>query len=229
MKSNLKKTDAELKTDVLAELKYEPGVEVTDIGVLVKDGTVTLNGYVTSYGEKWDAVRATKRVAGVNAIADDIEVKLRDSVHHTDGEIAAAAANQINSSSTTIPPEGIQVTVREGRITLEGEVEWWYQKSSAESAIQYLAGVRGVTNLITVKPKLSPANIETDIQSAFKRNALFDAKQIQVEASGNKVFLRGKVRNYGELEEAERVAWAAPGVYSVDNQIQVDCSAGFSA
>jgi osmotically-inducible protein OsmY len=229
MKSNIKKSDSELKTDVLAELKYEPGVEVTDIGVLVKDGAVTLNGYVTSYGEKWDAVRATKRVAGVNAIADDIEVKLRDSVRHTDGEIAAAAANQINWSSTTIPSEGIEVTVREGRITLEGEVEWWYQKISAESAVQYLAGVKGVTNLITIKPKLSPANIETDIQSAFKRNALFDAKKIQVEASGNKVILSGKVRNYGEREEAERVAWAAPGVYSVDNQIKVEWSCGFPA
>ena len=228
MKSDLKKTDLELKTDVLAELRYEPGVEVTDIGVLVKDGAVTLNGFVTSYGERWDAVRATKRVAGVIAIADDMEVKLPNSVRRTDGEIAATAANQINWSSTTIPPEGIQVTVREGRISLEGEVEWWYQKSSAETAVQHLAGVKGVTNLITIKPKLSPANIETDIQSAFKRNALFDAKKIEVEASGNKVILRGTVRNYGELEEAERVAWAAPGVYSVDNQIKVDCSCGFS-
>jgi VCBS repeat-containing protein len=229
MKSDLKKTDLELKTDVLAELRYEPGVEVTDIGVLVKDGAVTLNGFVTSYGERWDAVRATKRVAGVIAIADDMEVKLPNSVRRTDGEIAAAAANQINWSSTTILPEGIQVTVREGRITLEGEVEWWYQKSSAETAVQHLAGVKGVTNLITIKPKLSPANIETDIQSAFKRNALFDAKKIQVEASGNKVILRGTVRNYAEYEEAERVAWAAPGVYSVDNQIKVDWSGGFSA
>jgi len=229
MKSNFKKTDLQLKTDVLAELRYEPGVEVTDIGVLVKDGAVTLNGFATSYGEKWDAVRATKRVAGVIAIADDIEVKLRDSMRRTDGEIAAAAANQINCSSTTIPPAGIEVTVREGRITLEGEVEWWYQKSSAESAVQHLAGVTGVTNLITIKPKLSPINIELDIQSAFQRNALFDARKIQVAASGNQVILRGTVRNYAEYEEAERVAWAAPGVYSVDNQIKVDWCGGFSA
>jgi VCBS repeat-containing protein len=203
-------------------------VEVTDIGVLVKDGAVTLNGFVTSYGEKWDAVRATKRVAGVNAIADDIEVKLRDSVRRTDGEIAAAAANQINCASTTIPSAGIQITVREGRITLEGQVEWWYQKSSAETAVQYLAGVKGVNNLITVKPTLSPGNIETDIQSAFKRNALFDARTIEAEASGNNVILRGKVRNYSEREEAERIAWAAPGVSSVDNQIKVEWSWGFS-
>jgi VCBS repeat-containing protein len=228
MKKNIKKSDLELKTDVLAELKYEPGVSVTDIGVLVKDGAVTLNGYVTSYGEKWDAVRATKRVAGVNAIADDIEVKLRDSIRRTDGEIAAAAANQINPASTTMPA-GIAVTVREGRITLEGEVEWWYQKSSAESAVQYLAGVKGVSNLITVKPRLSSADIAVDIQSAFKRNALFEAGKIQVETSGNNVTLRGKVRNYGEREEAERVAWAAAGVSSVDNEIKVEWLGSFSA
>jgi VCBS repeat-containing protein len=228
MKKNIKKSDLELKTDVLAELKYEPGVSVTDIGVLVKDGAVTLNGYVTSYGEKWDAVRATKRVAGVNAIADDIEVKLRDSIRRTDGEIAAAAANQINPGSTTMPA-GIAVTVREGRITLEGEVEWWYQKSSAESAVQYLAGVKGVSNLITVKPRLSSADIAVDIQSAFKRNALFEAGKIQVETSGNNVTLRGKVRNYGEREEAERVAWAAAGVSSVDNEIKVEWLGSFSA
>jgi VCBS repeat-containing protein len=228
MKNNIKKSDLELKTDVLAELKYEPGVAVTDIGVLVKDGAVTLNGYVTSYGEKWDAVRATKRVAGVSAIADDIEVKLRDSIRRTDGEIAAAAANQINPASTTMP-QGIEVTVREGRITLEGEVEWWYQKNAAESAVQYLAGVKGVNNLITVKPKASSTDIATDIQSAFKRNALFDARKIQVDASGSNVTLRGKVRNYGEREEAERVAWAAPGVCSVENEIKVEWSWNLSA
>jgi osmotically-inducible protein OsmY len=229
MKSNTKKSDAELKADVLAELNYEPGVQVTNIGVLVKNGAVTLNGYVTNYGEKWHAVRATKRVAGVHAIADDIEVKLLDSVRRTDGEIAAAAANQINSLSTTIPPDDVEITVREGRIILEGEVEWWHQKNSAETAVQYLAGVKGVNNLITIKPKLSSVGIETDIKSAFKRNALFDAKKIQVETSGSKVILRGRARNYGEREEAERVAWAAPGVHSVDNQVQIEWDFGLSA
>ena len=176
MKSNIKKSDTELKTDVLAELKYEPSVKVTDIGVLVKDGAVTLNGYATSYGEKWDAVRAAKRVAGVKAIADDIEVKLPDSLRRTDGDIAAAAANQINWS-TTIPTGTVGVTVREGWITLEGEVEWWYQKTAAENAVRYLAGVKGVTNLITIKPKVAPAAVATAIKSAFERNAILDANE----------------------------------------------------
>jgi len=220
MKSNIKKTDTELKRDVLAELKYEPSVKVTDIGVLVNDGAVTLNGYASTYGEKWDAVRAAKRVAGVKAIADDIEVKLPDSPRRTDGDIAAAAANQIDWS-TTIPTGTIEVAVREGWITLEGEVEWWYQKDAAENAVRYLAGVKGVSNLITIKPKVASAEVATAIKSAFERNALLDANKIQVETSGNKVVLRGKVRNHAERDEAERAAWGAPGVWSVDNKLKV--------
>ena len=210
----LEKTDAELKTDVLSELKYEPGVEVTDIGVLAKDGTVTLNGYATSYMEKGEAVRAVKRVAGVKAIADDIEVKLPGSLRRTDGDIAAAAASQIDWS-TTIPAETVGITVREGWITLDGEVEWWRQKNAAENVVQHLSGVRGVSNLLSIKPKLTATTVETAIKAAFKRNALLDANKIHVEASANKVILRGNVRNFAELEEAERVAWAAPGVFSV--------------
>jgi len=221
MKSHLKISDGQLKDDVLAELKYEPCVNVTDIGVLVKGGTVTLNGYATSYGEKWYAVRAAKRVAGVKAIADDIEVKLPDSQSWTDGDIAAAAANQIDWSSTTIPPKNIGVTVREGRITLEGEVEWWHQKIAAENAVQHLPGVKTVSNLITIRPTLAPGEVKTAIKAAFERHALLDASGIQVEASGNKVVLRGTTRNYTEREEAERAAWAASGVLSVDNQLQV--------
>ena len=221
MKGNTIITDTELKMDVLAELRYEPSVRITDIGVLVKDGAVTLNGCAASYCEKCDAVRTAKRVAGVRAIADDIEVKLPDSIRRTDGEIAAAAANQIDWS-TTIPRGAVEVTVSEGQTTLEGEVEWWYQKNAAENAVQYLAGVTGVTNAITIKPKLAPGDIETALKSALARSALLDAKTIRVETSANKVLLRGTVRNYFEREEAERVAWAAPGVYSVENQLKVE-------
>jgi osmotically-inducible protein OsmY len=220
MQTITKKTDATLKTDVLAELNYEPSVKVTDIGVLVKDGTVTLNGYATSYGEKWEAVRAVKRVAGVLAIADDIEVKLPSSLKCDDGDIATAAAHQIEVG-TSIPAGIVQVTVRNGWITLEGCVEWQYQKDAARQVVQPLEGVKGVANVIEIAPKLKASELETNIQSAVGRNAVLDAKYIRVETEGNKVILRGDVRNYQEREEAERVAWAAPGVLSVANHLEV--------
>jgi len=215
------KSDTEIKNDVLSELKYEPRVKVTDIGVLVKDGTVTLNGFATSYGEKWDAVKAVKRIAGVKAIADDIEVKFPDTLRRDDGDIATAAANLI-AWSTTIPKEGVQVTVSQGRITLEGQVEWWYQKAAAEDGVRYLTGVNGVSNRITIKPRVTPTKIEEAIQAAFERRAVLDAKKIEVETSSGKVTLTGTVRNYAEWDEAEQVAWAAPGVSSVHNELTVD-------
>jgi VCBS repeat-containing protein len=146
----LDKTDTEIKTDVLSELKYEPNIKVTDIGVLVKDGTVTLNGSVTNYHEKLVAVHAVKRVAGVVAIADDIEVILPDSPYRSDGDIAAAAAHKLEWS-TTIPKGTVIPTVHNGWISLEGEVEWWYQQDAAETAVQHLAGVRGVSNSLRVQ------------------------------------------------------------------------------
>jgi osmotically-inducible protein OsmY len=221
MQHTTEKTDTELKDDVLSELKYDPSVRVSDIGVLAKNGTVTLNGYATSYSEKWGAVHATKRVAGVKAIADDIELHIPASYHRTDTDIAAAVINQIDWS-TTIPSGTVQVTVRNGWITLEGEVEWWYQKNAAGSLVRQMAGVKEVTNSISISPKATKEEVETDIKSAFKRNAILDAKDIRVETSGNNVTLHGQVRNYSEYDEAERVAWSEPGVSSVDNRIAVD-------
>lgn len=221
---SVQKTDTDLKTDVLAELAYEPSIKVTDIGVLVKDGTVTLNGYATSSNEKWQAVQATRRVAGVKAIADDILVKLPSSSLHTDGDIATAVAHHIDWF-TPIPKGTIKVTVSDAWITLEGEVEWQYLKSSAENFLSNLSGVKGVSNLIIVKPSkpsLKATDITSDIRDAFKRNALLDANKISVETTGNKVTLHGKVRNYAELDEAERIAWSALGVHSVDNQLKVE-------
>lgn len=223
MRAAIEKTDTEIKTRVLSELNYEPSVKATDIGVLVKDGTVTLNGYATSYGEKWDAVRAAKRVAGVNGIADEIEVKLPDSHKRTDGDIAAAAANQI-ALTTRIPKGCVTITVRDGRIVLEGEVEWWFQKDNAEKAVQDLQGVKMVANMITIKSAIAPVAIETAIRSAFERNALLDAGKVHVETSANKVTLTGKVDNWTEREEAERAAWSSAGVYSVDNQLKIQWS-----
>ena len=229
MKSNLAiqssgdNSDADIKNNVLAELKYEPSVKATDIGVLVNDGTLTLNGFVTSYWEKWGAVSAAKRVAGVKAIADDIEVRLPSSTHHSDGDIAAAAASQMEWA-TTIPEKTIDITVREGFITLKGEVEWWFQKDAAERAVQTLMGVKGVSNLITIKPKLTASGIEKSITSAFERSALLDSGNIEVEVSGGEVTLSGEVRNQAERQQAERIAWRAPGVSMVDNQITVNWS-----
>jgi osmotically-inducible protein OsmY len=226
--NTLEKTDMELKDDVIAELKYEPIVKVTDIGVLVKNGTVTLNGYVSSYVEKLEAVQAVKRIAGVKAIADDIEIQLPASYHRNDGDIAAAATNQLNWA-TLIPPGTIQVTVRDGLITLEGEVEGWHQKTIAANVVRHLLGVKGVSNRLSLaqplqlqhEPTVKPVEVERAIKSAFKRSAVVDANKIRVETSGRSVELFGNVRNLAEREEAERAAWAAPGVFSVDNQLTV--------
>ena len=228
MNNTIEKTDLELKDDVLAELKYEPIVKVTDIGVLVKNGTVTLNGYVSSYVEKLEAVQAVKRIAGVKAIADDIEIQLPASYHRTDGDIATAATNQINWA-TLIPPGTVRVTVREGLITLEGEVEGWFQKNVAANVVRHLLGVKGVSNRLSltpplkmnIEPTVKPVAVERAIKSAFKRSAVVDANKIRVETNGGNVELFGNVRNLAEREEAERAAWAAPGVFSVDNQLTV--------
>ena len=198
-------------------------MKTSDIGVLVKDGTVTLNGFTSSYWEKANAVRAAKRVVGVNAIADDIQVKLPGSFNRTDGDIASAAAQQIKWSPT-IPVDKVKVTVRDGWLTLEGEVEWWFEKNAAENAVHYLMGVKGVSNSISIKPKLSAIAIESDIHAAFKRSAMLDANEVAVSTSGNTVTLRGEVRTFAERDEVDRIAWAAPGVMLVVNELTVKWS-----
>ena len=216
-------SDVDLKNDILSELKYEPSVKTSDIGVLVKDGTVTLNGYTSSYWEKSHAIRAAKRVVGVNAIADEIQIKLPGSLDRNDSDIAAAAGQQIKWAPS-VPDDAVKVTVRDGWVTLEGEVPWWYQKNAAENAIHYLLGVKGVSNEISIKPQVSAVGIESDIQAALKRSSALDSDEVTVTALGSSVTLRGKVRTYAEKEDAARTAWAAPGVISVDNQISVNWS-----
>jgi osmotically-inducible protein OsmY len=216
----LDKTDTEIKTDVLSELKYDPSLKVTEIGVLVTDGVVTLNGYTTSFDEKLAAVHAVKRVAGVVAIADDIELHIPDANHRTDGEIAAAAAHKI-TWATTIPTGTVQITVRNGWIILEGEVEWWYQKNAAETVMRSIAGVHGVSNSISIKPTNKIPAVGMDIEAAIDRNAMLDASKIRVEIVGSKVILHGTVRTLAQREEAERIAWAAQGVFSVEDHLAV--------
>jgi osmotically-inducible protein OsmY len=215
------KTDDRIKTDVLSELTFEPAVKVTDIGVLVKDGVVTLTGCAFSHGEKWHAIRAAKRVAGVKSIVDEIKVSIPEPHRRADQEIATAASHQLDWS-TTIPKGSAKVTVHEGWITLEGEVAWQYQKTSAEDVLQHMIGVKGITNNIAIRPLISATDVEKAITSAFERNAVLDAKKIEVQTAGSKVTLRGKLTNSNERDEAERVAWAAPGVLTVDNQITLE-------
>lgn len=216
----LDKTDTEIKTDILSELKYDPSFNATEIGVLVKDGIVTLNGYASSFDEKLAAVHAVKRVAGVLAIADDIELKISDVNHRTDGEIATAAAHQI-AWSTTIPAGAVAITIRNGWIILEGEVEWWYQKNAAEVAVRHLSGVCGVSNSISIKSTDQIPAVGMDIEAAFDRNVILDASKIRIEIVGNKVILHGTVRTIAQHEEAERIAWAAKGVLSVEDHLAV--------
>ena len=214
------KTDLDLKSDVLSELEYEPGVKVEDIGVSVKDGIVTLNGAVSGYAEKLAAERAVKRVAGVRGLAEDLTVEVPESARRTDSEIAAAALAAIERVST-VPEGSIKVMVRQGSLTLEGTVDGWHQKTAAEEAVRHLAGVRGVTNFVKLKPGPVPLNVKGAIEAAFQRHALLDARQLQVETEGGKVVLRGDVRSFMERDEAERAASAAPGVTAFENRIVI--------
>ena len=213
------KTDLELKKDILAELAYEPSINAADIGVSVKQGGVLLNGSVSSYAAKLAAAHAAKRVAGVKGVADEIAVRLPDSSRRTDDEIVAAAAKSIDWI-ITVPTGAVTVMVRDGWLTLEGVVEWAHQKNAAEEAVQRLPGVKGINNLIIIRPKQpTPSDVNTAIKAAFERHALLDAGKITVETSGSKVVLRGTLGSCLEREEAERAARSAPGVSEVENHI----------
>jgi osmotically-inducible protein OsmY len=214
------KSDAEIERDVKDELYWNPDLDATDIAVAVKNGVVTLTGFVKSYSDKYEAEAAAKRVAGVVAVANDLEVRLPNIDERPDPEIARDAAAAIKAQ-LPFSAEHIKVVVKAGWITLEGQVEWQYQKNSAEYAVRRVRGVKGVTNLILIKPRVEPSEIKSKIVDAFKRNAQLDANRIQVETNGSEVILKGTVRSWVEREEAERVAWSAPGVTKVDDQIVV--------
>jgi osmotically-inducible protein OsmY len=214
------RSDSDIKRDVEDELRWDPDIDATDIGVAVKNGVVTLTGFVRSYIQKYEAEAAAKRVAGVVGLANDIEVRLPSGDERPDPEIARDAVAQIK---TYLPVswEHIKVVVKGGWVTLEGEVEWNYQRESAERAVRRLKGVKGVSNLITLKPRVAPADIKRKIEEAFRRNAEVDANRITVETRDGEVILKGTVRSWFEREEAERVAWSAPGVRKVEDRISI--------
>jgi osmotically-inducible protein OsmY len=218
------KSDLQLHKDVLDELRWDPRVNEAEIGVAAKDGVVTLTGSVPTFAQKYAAEKVVERVTGVRAIADDLHVRPSGTFLRNDTDIAHSAVNAL-AWDIEVPAEKITTKVESGWITLMGEVDWNYQKTAAERAVRYLGGVRGISNLIEVKPKVTPQEVKTKIEAALKRNAELDAKRITVETSGTKVTLKGNVRSWAERTDAERAAWSAPGVKEVDDRLMVASAA----
>jgi VCBS repeat-containing protein len=215
------KSDVQIQQDVMEELKWEPFLNASDIGVSVKNGIVTLSGQVDSYAKKIAAEKSTKNVNGVKAIAEDIQIGVSPTHDKTDTEIAEAVLNALKWH-TAVQEEKIKIKVEDGNVRLDGEVEWEYQRSNAKTAIENLSGVKSVINFITVKAKVLAADVTEKIMDAFHRNATIDAACIKPEITGNKVTLLGKVRSVSEKEDAESAAWNAPGVTTVENKLLVD-------
>jgi len=219
------KTDSELQRDVTTELKWEPTIHATEIDVAVKNGVVTLSGDVDTYGMKWAAERAVKRVSGVKGLTEEIKVTVPSSYKRNDEDIARSATDILNWN-VWVPRDRVKVIVQNGWMTLSGEVDWFHQKEYAEHAVRHMTGVRGVTNSITIKPPVptvKTSEVKNGIENALKRNArlLRDADKIQVELSGSKVILRGSVGSWPDLEEAEYATYCAPGVSEVENKLTV--------
>jgi osmotically-inducible protein OsmY len=213
--------DSKLQHDVIDELSWEPSIDAAAIGVAVADGIVTLTGQVRSLAEKWSAEHVAKRVVGVQAVANDIVVRLPDESRRTDAEIARVALNALEWD-VWVPHHHVMVSVSDGIVKLEGEVDSQHQKQAAERVIRQLTGVKGVTNLLHVKAVVAPADVKARIKAAFQRSALIDAGQIQIETRDGKVILRGRVRSWAERDTAEQAAWAAPGVATVVDLLTIE-------
>lgn len=214
------RTDSEIKRDVEAELKWDPDIDPTDIGVTVRSGVVTLTGFVRNYSAKYQAEADVKRVSGVVAVANDLKVQLPSDGRRPDPEIARDAVAALKAE-LPYSSANMKVIVKDGWLSLEGTAEWNYQRTRAEEAVQRIKGIRGVSNLIQLKPRVAPSEVKSKIEEAFRRNAEVDAQNITVDANGTEVILKGTVRSWAERQEAERVAWRAPGVTKVENRITI--------
>ena len=214
------KTDKTLQHDVLDELEWEPSLDASKIGVSADHGVVTLTGHVDTLAARLIAERATKRVAGVEAVANELEVAAPFATVPDDNSIAQHALSALEWNAT-VPPGTVKVTVSDGWLTLEGQVEWYYQKRAAEDSVCDLLGVRGLTDRIEVKPRVRAADVKEKIEAALRRNAELDAKRIVVEATGGRIVLKGTVRSWAEHEDAMNAAWSAPGVTRVEDHISI--------
>ena len=214
--------DLQVRQDILDELEWDPRIDARNIGVAIEDGIVTLTGRVSSYSEKTDADKIVKRVYGVRGVANDLEVTLAATAERNDTDIARSAASAIDWSAS-LPKDRVKVGVSEGWVTLDGDVDWHYQKRVAEDAVRDLKGVRGVTDKIVVKASMNAGveDVRTKIEAALKRNAELDAKKIEIDLTDGGVTLRGSVRSWVEREDAVNAAWSAPGVTNVIDQIRI--------
>ena len=215
------KTDAQLRDDIQAELAWDPSFKASDVGVTVKDGVVTLSGHLASFAEKYAVERAVQRVHGVKAVAVEITVKVPFDHERTDADIAQAAERALEWN-VLVPDDRIHPMVEKGWITLNGEVEWEYQRRAAESAVRTLMGVRGVSNLVNVTPKVRPADVEKKIHEALSRQADREARKLSISVDGSHVTLRGTVHSWTERDAVQGAAWATPGVTVVVNDLVVD-------
>lgn len=213
-------TDEDLKQHVQSALDWEPSLDASDIGVSVNESVVTLRGNVGSYAEKITAERVALRVYGVKGAANDLTVHLMSASGRTDTEIAQAAVAALQWN-TTVPKDRVTVTATNGWLTLKGALDWQYQKDAAARVVRDLIGVTGVTNTITVKPRVETTDVRDKIEAAFKRSAEIDARRVNVTAHDGTVILSGNVHSWAERQEAERAAWAAPGVTRVDDRLAI--------